>query len=108
MRLDAGSIREVLERSKSDKDIRLFLGRAQWTVDQLHSEILSGSWIVTAASPEPVFSPDPASIWQELVQQAKLRQVEWNFGVIPEASGFCVSATVRSASVGAWCESEPE
>jgi putative transcriptional regulator len=105
---DAGSIRGFLERPESDKDIRLFVGRAQWTVDQLHSEILHGAWIVTAARPELVFSPDPAGIWQELVQQAKLRQVEWNFGVIPEASGFCVSATARSASVGARCKTRSE
>jgi hypothetical protein len=72
------SVREFLKRPGSDKDLRLFLGRAQWTVDQLHSEILRGAWIIAAASPELVFSPDPSSVWRVLVQQAKLREIEWN------------------------------
>ena len=76
MSYDAGAVRQVLERADSDKDVRLFLGRAQWTVDQLHAEIISGSWVVTAARPELVFSPDPAGIWQQLVQQSKLREID--------------------------------
>jgi hypothetical protein len=72
------SVREFLKRPGSDKDLLLFLGRAQWTVDQLHSEILRGAWIIAAASPELVFSPDLGSVWRVLVQQAKLREIEWN------------------------------
>jgi putative transcriptional regulator len=79
MSVDTGSVREFLKRPGSDKDLRLFLGRAQWTVDQLHSEILRGAWIVAAASPELVFSPEPASVWRVLVQRAKLREIEWSF-----------------------------
>ena len=105
---DAASVRAFLERQESDKDLRLFLGRAQWTVDQLHSEIISGAWVVTAASPELVFSPDPGSIWQKLVQQAKLREIEWNFGVVPGATGFSASATALPASVGAWRQTASE
>jgi len=77
---DAGSVSAALKRPGSDKDTRLFLGRAQWTVDQLHAEILSGAWIISRARPEVVFSSDPASIWQELVKQSKLREIEWHPG----------------------------
>jgi putative transcriptional regulator len=83
---DAGSVSEVLKRPGSDRDTRLFLGRAQWTVDQLHAEILSGAWIIAKARPEVVFSSDPASIWQELVKQSKLREIEWNPGATPAAT----------------------
>jgi hypothetical protein len=62
----------------------------------------------TAASPELVFSPDPGSIWQKLVQQAKLREIEWNFGVVPGATGFSASATALPASVGAWRQTASE
>jgi len=85
MSIDANSVREFLKRPVSDKDFRLFLGRAQWTEDQLHSEILRGAWLVVPASPEIVFSPDPASVWQTLVQRAKLRQIESNFRVLSGA-----------------------
>jgi putative AlgH/UPF0301 family transcriptional regulator len=79
MSSDAGSVRDLLKRPGSDKDLRLFLGRAQWTVDQLHSEILRGAWIIAAASPELVFSPDPGSVWRVLMQRAKVREIEWSF-----------------------------
>jgi putative transcriptional regulator len=79
MSSDAGSVRDLLKRPGSDKDLRLFLGRAQWTVDQLHSEILRGAWIIAAANPDLVFSPEPGSVWRVLVQQAKVREIEWSF-----------------------------
>jgi len=79
MSVDTGSVREFLKRPGSEKDLRLFLGRAQWTEDQLHSEILRGAWIIAAANPELVFSPDPGSVWRVLVQRAKLREIEWSF-----------------------------
>jgi len=97
MSMDAASIRDFLQRPGAEKDLRFFLGRAQWTPDQLHSEILRGAWVVATASPELVFSPDPGSLWRVLVQRAKLRQVDWKFGVTPAASGFCISDTTRRA-----------
>jgi putative transcriptional regulator len=72
------AVRNFLARPQSDKDVRLYLGRAQWTVGQLHAEILSGSWVVAPATPDLVFSTDPAALWQKLVDQSKLRQIEWN------------------------------
>jgi putative transcriptional regulator len=77
---DAGAVTDVLKRPASDKDTRLFLGRAQWTLDQLHAEILSGAWIITKARSAAVFSADPTSVWPELVKQSKLREIEWTYG----------------------------
>jgi len=88
MATDASSIPEILHRPSSDKDTRLFLGRAQWTVDQLHSEIMRGAWTLAPATPDVVFSPDPARVWQDLVQQAKLRQIEEDLGSTEQPLGF--------------------
>ena len=85
---DADSVSAVLKRPRSDKDTRLFLGRAQWTVDQLHAEIQSGAWIIAKARPEMVFSSDPGAIWQELVKQSKLREIEWTYGAPSAATGL--------------------
>jgi putative transcriptional regulator len=101
MSIDAAPVREFLKRPGSEKDFRLFLGRAQWTPDQLHSEILRGAWVVTPASPELVFSPDPASIWQTLVQRAKLRQIEWRSRVISGASRTALFQPLREQSLSA-------
>jgi putative AlgH/UPF0301 family transcriptional regulator len=91
--VDANLVREFLKRPGSEKDLRLFLGRAQWTLDQLHSEILRGAWSVTKASPELVFNPDPASVWHVLVQRAKLRQVERNSSLMSDPLEFSLSVT---------------
>jgi putative transcriptional regulator len=96
MSIDAAPVREFLKRPGAEKDFRLFLGRAQWTPDQLHSEILQGAWVVTPASPELVFSPYPARIWQTLVQRAKLHQVELNIGVRSSGSECCSLSAARS------------
>jgi len=93
---DAGAVTDVLKRPASDKDTRLFLGRAQWTVDQLHAEILSGAWIITKARSAAVFSSDPASVWPELVKQSKLREIEWTYGAPSAPTGLSSGqATVR-------------
>ena len=80
MSIDAGSISEILSRPESDKDLRVFLGRAQWSVNQLHAEILQGAWTTAPASPDLVFSGDPAAVWRTLEQQSKLREIEDDFG----------------------------
>jgi putative AlgH/UPF0301 family transcriptional regulator len=91
----AGAVTEVLKRPGSDKDTRLFLGRAQWTVDQLHAEILSGAWIITKARSAAVFSSDPASVWPELVKQSKLREIEWTYGPPSSATGLSPGRALR-------------
>ena len=84
---NGAAVRGILERPQSERDARLYLGRAQWTTDQLHSEIMGGSWVVTAAKPELVFSTDPTGLWQKLVQQAKLREIEWKPGAAHTRTG---------------------
>ncbi len=81
MSFDTGSIREILKRPASGEDTRLFFGRAQWSAEQLHSEILSGAWSISPATAEFVFSPDPDKVWQKLEVRAKMREVISNFGV---------------------------
>lgn len=78
---DPDSIGEILKNSASAKDLRLFLGRAQWTRDQLHGEILAGAWDVMPASADFVFSSDPKRIWRVLNQRAQLHEVEATNGV---------------------------
>jgi putative transcriptional regulator len=76
MSMDADSIAGILEHPGSAKDLRLFLGRAQWTLDQLHAEMLEGSWYIVPAKPAMVFSPDPEHLWPTLIQHAELEEVD--------------------------------
>jgi putative transcriptional regulator len=76
---DTRAIPAILHRPESDKDTRLFLGRAQWTEEQLHAEILQGAWVLAPADPTVIFSPDPENVWRTLIEYARLREVEKNF-----------------------------
>jgi putative transcriptional regulator len=100
MSIDEGSIRALLKGPESGKDLRLFLGRAQWTADQLHSEILRGAWTISPASPELVFSSDPARTWRVLVQQAKLREIDDDFSVFERPSGLCITGSNDTGACG--------
>jgi putative AlgH/UPF0301 family transcriptional regulator len=69
--LDPGLAIGLAKDPRRAKDFRLILGRAQWTVDQLHSEILEGSWYMVRADPGIVFSSTPDSLWAKLTSRAR-------------------------------------
>lgn len=71
---DTASIAGILGHPQPTRDVRLFFGRAQWTPDQLHSEILEGSWYIVPAKPDVIFSSDPASVWRMLVHRAQVHE----------------------------------
>jgi putative transcriptional regulator len=65
------SILKILKDSKPLPGMRLYLGRAQWTDDQLHNEMLENSWYKVASDPQEVFSSDPDALWRNLVARAQ-------------------------------------
>jgi putative transcriptional regulator len=69
--LKARSMLRVLKDSKSLPSMRLYLGRAQWTKDQLHDEMLENSWYKVPSDPEDVFSADADTVWRNLVARAQ-------------------------------------
>lgn len=71
---------ELLDLMQSGGDrVRLFLGYAGWSSNQLESEISQGSWGIVAADPKFVF--DPHDAWTELWRQV--------FGLdLPEVLGI--------------------
>jgi putative AlgH/UPF0301 family transcriptional regulator len=56
--------------------LRIFFGRTQWTLDQLHTEILAGLWYVVPAKADLVLSSDPGRVWRLLVERAQLHEVD--------------------------------
>ena len=73
--IDPATVAGLLKDPKPARDLRVFLGRAQWTPNQLHAEILEGSWYVVPVEAKFVFSADPASMWRTLVGHAELQEV---------------------------------
>jgi putative transcriptional regulator len=74
---NADAIGQLLKGSTAGGDVRLFLGRSQWSQDQLQAETFEGSWYVSPADVAVVFSADPKDVWKKLVSQAKLQEVEF-------------------------------
>ena len=73
--INPASVAGILKDSDPAKDLRILLGRAQWTPEQLHAEIMEGAWYVVPAQAKLVFSRDPGAMWRTLVQHAELQEV---------------------------------
>lgn len=80
----ADTITDILSHAWSPQDTRLFMGRAQWTRDQLRMETLRGAWDAMPADVDLIFKADPAAVWRGLQKHSHLREVEFtpeSFGV---------------------------
>jgi putative transcriptional regulator len=73
---DANLVNGLLENPKPGDDMRLIMGRAQWTRDQLRAEIQEGSWYTVPANVDSVFSTNPTTVWKAMVARAQLLEVE--------------------------------
>lgn len=67
---DSDSIDELVEKSKQPSELRIFLGRSQWSQPQLEHEILIGAWYKHTGDAAPIFAMDPGKVWQELLDRA--------------------------------------
>lgn len=54
------------------KDVRLFIGYCGWDFKELEDEIAEGSWQLTNADVDFVFSSTPELLWKELHSAVKL------------------------------------
>ncbi|MEJ8819262.1 YqgE/AlgH family protein [Lacibacter sp. H407] len=50
-------------------DIKLYIGYCGWDVQQLEEEIAEGSWLITTASADLVFSDNIDTMWDDLTTQ---------------------------------------
>jgi putative transcriptional regulator len=73
--MEAHSMAALVKDSAGPQSVRLYLGRAQWTDDQLHDEMLENSWYNVPSDPGFVFSADPDTVWRTLVARAQAIQV---------------------------------
>jgi len=52
----------------------VYLGYAGWTQDQLQAEVKLGAWYIFPADPDSVFTSDPNSLWQTMIDNTNLLQ----------------------------------
>ena len=67
---DGNFIAQRLKKPGDITDLRLFLGRSQWSPDQLQNEIELGAWYNMPAETSLIFSPTPQYLWNNLLERA--------------------------------------
>lgn len=67
---DSNFIAQHLKKPGEIEDLRLFLGRAQWSPEQLQNEVELGAWYNVPAEMNLIFTPNPQYLWNNLLQRA--------------------------------------
>jgi putative transcriptional regulator len=57
------------EEFSPNRKVKLFAGYSGWSPGQLEDEMKRKAWLTHPASLELVFKPDPATLWQNILQQ---------------------------------------
>ncbi len=88
---DADFIEGHLKKAGETTDLRLFLGRSQWSPAQLQHERNLGAWYSLPAETGLVFSSSPQYLWHNLLERAAPGPV----AKAPGTSTIPVSTPVR-------------
>ena len=59
----------ILIKRIETNDIRFFIGYSGWAADQLSTELKRNSWVITRASRQKIFTLDPMSMWEKLLDK---------------------------------------
>ena len=68
---DEDTVKDLLKKKDRPQELRLFLGRAQWSPTQLQNEALAGSWYNLQGPSNLIFSAEPRYVWRTLFQLAE-------------------------------------
>jgi putative transcriptional regulator len=68
---DSDFIKQLLNKPEKTPDLRLFVGRSQWTSAQLDNEIDKGAWYSVRAETSLIFSASPQVLWRTLFERAE-------------------------------------
>lgn len=68
---DSDFIKQLLNKPDKPPDLRLFVGRSQWTTAQLQNEMDLGAWYSVHAETSLIFSASPQILWRTLFDRAE-------------------------------------
>jgi uncharacterized protein DUF179 (AlgH-like) len=68
---DADFIKGLLKEPKKTPDLRLFVGRSEWSPSQFQNEMFMKAWYGVWSGTNLIFSPSPQSLWRKLVDRAE-------------------------------------
>lgn len=64
---DRALIERIMKKPKQVSEVRLFVGRSQWTPNQLAGEFKRGSWYGEKEENSVIFRPESTGVWLELI-----------------------------------------
>lgn len=91
--MDRGSCEAVLRqaaKSSGGPAVRVFVGHAGWSSEQLDAEVASGLWMTTAATPDHVFG-EHEDLWATTVRQIGRSVLHESLGI----TGFPADPSVN-------------
>ncbi len=68
---DKALFEQTLSARPDPHVFHVYLGYAGWTEDQLRAEVQLGAWFVFPADAATVFSADPGSLWQQMIEKTE-------------------------------------
>jgi putative transcriptional regulator len=72
---DLELLKNILHHPVPLAGLRVFRGHARWARGELEAEIARGAWYLVEADADGLFTDDPATLWQRLVQQIEKQGV---------------------------------
>ena len=72
---DLQGVQHLLKRKRGEFRTRLYAGYAGWHPGQLEQELLRGDWHLSRLDTALIFTDDPASLWETLIEQMDMQWV---------------------------------
>ena len=72
---DLQGVRNLLGQELGQFRIRLYAGYAGWYPGQLEREMLRGDWLLSKVDTSLIFTDDPASLWEKLLEEEE--DMQW-------------------------------
>jgi putative transcriptional regulator len=66
---DRNVMNQLLAENKPEDELHFYLGHAGWSAGQLDLELERGSWHVVEEDTQAIFSTDPDTLWDRLIEQ---------------------------------------
>ncbi len=73
--VDLKGVQNLIQRELGQFRLRLYAGYAGWSPGQLERELLRGDWRLSRADPDLIFTDDPASLWEKLMDRIDMQWV---------------------------------
>ena len=96
---DLKGVQNLLERDPGRLRIRLYAGYAGWFPGQLERELLRGDWLLSRADTDLIFTDEPASLWEKLLEEEDMQWVQLN-EESPPATHHSTGFRVKPGQIG--------